>query len=226
LYADEKTICLQDISSGIYFHTAEDVIGGIRGLEAIQKEMESEWAAGKKPFLMLHQEFMLQEAENLLGAKLLMECHQAAYTRKEKLPIRGLYTVEPEPLKAVPVIRRLEKIHQDIVYTHYALADDPSYIAERIEKGAMFGAFLGEELAGFIGMHTEGSIGMLEVLPQYQGRKIGKALEIYMINYCLEHGMTPFGQVVCGNEKSENLQGSLGLYFSKTKIYWLSAYKS
>jgi tRNA (guanine37-N1)-methyltransferase len=238
LHANEDTICLQDIPSGIYFHTAGDVAGGINGLKVIQTKLRSERTARKTTYLVLHQEDMLQEAEKILGAKLLMECHQAVYTRKEKLPIRGLYTVETEHLKEkpfgsactaeteqlekVPVIRRLEKKHLDIVCANYALMDDPAYMEGRIENGAMFGAFLEDELTGFIGMHTEGSIGMLEVLPQYRGQKIGKALEIYMINYCLEHGMTPYGQVVCGNEKSENLQGSLGLYFSKTKMYWLS----
>ena len=107
-----------------------------------------------------------------------------------------------------------------MVTANYHMVDDADYIKDRIEKGWMYGAFIEGELAGFVGMHTEGGLGMLEVLPQYRGRHIGKALETYMINLSLERGMTPFGQVVVGNEASMKLQESLGLCFSKQLIYW------
>ena len=72
-----------------------------------------------------------------------------------------------------------------------------------------------------MGMHTEGSIGMLHILPEYRGRKLGKALETYMINRCLERGYTPYGQVTAENGTSKKLQESLGLCCSKSQVYWL-----
>ncbi|MCI5919517.1 MAG: GNAT family N-acetyltransferase [Roseburia sp.] len=87
----------------------------------------------------------------------------------------------------------------------------------------MYGAFLAGKLTGFIGVHEEGSMGMLEVFPEYRGRKIGKALETYLINLQLEQGMTPYGQVVEGNEISTQLQKSLGLCPAKTPVYWMES---
>lgn len=40
----------------------------------------------------------------------------------------------------------------------------------------MLGAYLHEELVGFIGVHDTGSMGMLEVLPQVRRHGIGFTL--------------------------------------------------
>ena len=81
--------------------------------------------------------------------------------------------------------------------------------------------YLDGKLVGYIGRHAEGSMGILEVSPEYRRRKIAKALETYMINLSLEIGHTPFAQVVVGNEKSVALQESLGMCFAKELIYWM-----
>ena len=89
--------------------------------------------------------------------------------------------------------------------------DNPDYIIERIEAGAVYGAFFGDNtaddtintLAGIIGIHEEGSIGMLYVKPQY-------------------NGWIPYGQIIVGNEASMKLQESMGLHFSKSSVYWMT----
>lgn len=209
-------VCLQDKESGIYFHTAEDEAAGNRLLEALRED-------AKEPFMLtLHQAFMVEPAQEILKAKLLMTCSQAVYTRKEKLPVTGLYRLDGKECQGQAQIRKLETCHIDTVMKYYKMVDDPDYMKERVGKGWMFGAFMDGELAGFAGMHTEGGIGMLFVLPGYRGKKIGKALETYMINLSLDRGYTPFGQVVEGNGISHRMQESLGLYFSKEPVYWLS----
>lgn len=55
----------------------------------------------------------------------------------------------------------------------------------------MTGAFLDGVLAGFIGIHEEGSIGMLEVLPAYRRRSLGYALEAGAIRPRTEGGRYP-----------------------------------
>lgn len=47
------------------------------------------------------------------------------------------------------------------------------YIDELIENKHMWGLFVYGELAGFIGIHDEGSMGLLEVLPSYQRHGYG-----------------------------------------------------
>lgn len=217
VFAEGANVCLQDMTSGIYFHTAEDVKTGYRMLETLKEDAAS---YGIK-LLVLHQDFMVEPAKKQLGLSAIMTCSQVVYTKREKLPITGLYSMDGKVRDGQPAIRPLQMEHLKTVIRHYDTMADMEYIRERIEKGAMFGAFFGEELAGFAGLHTEGSIGMLYILPEYRGRKLGKALETYLINYCLERGYTPFGQVVVGNEISKLLQESLGLCFSKSRVYWL-----
>ena len=103
----------------------------------------------------------------------------------------------------------------------YNTISDEAYVTDRIKKGALFGAFVDGQLAGFIGMHAEGGIGMLFVSPEYRRRRIGMALETYMINLGLERGERPYGQVEIGNDASKGLQEALGLCFSKGRIYWM-----
>lgn len=38
--------------------------------------------------------------------------------------------------------------------------------------GHLFGGFLGDKLVGFIGEHPEGSIGILEVLPEFRPARL------------------------------------------------------
>ena len=108
--------------------------------------------------------------------------------------------------------------------------DNPDYIIERIEAGAVYGAFFSDNtdndtintLAGIIGIHEEGSIGMLYVKPQYRHQKLATALETYAFNRALENGWIPYGQIIVGNEASMKLQESMGLHFSKSSVYWMT----
>ncbi len=102
-----------------------------------------------------------------------------------------------------------------------SLEKGAGYFTECHRAGMLFGAYIEDKLAGFVGIHADGSMGLLHVLPEYQGRHIAKALETFIINYGLELGHIPYGQVVPTNEVSMHLQESLGLYFSKTEVAWV-----
>lgn len=127
--------------------------------------------------------------------------------------------------KQRPRICRLAPAWSDEVAAHYektgSAGVDSAYLRERMEKGWIFGAFVEGTLAGFIGMHTEGSIGFLTVFPEYRRRGIGTALETFLINEMLERGFTPYGQTEEGNTASHRLQETLGLCFSKEMVYWM-----
>lgn len=87
-------------------------------------------------------------------------------------------------------------------------------------SGAIFGAFIEGKLAGFIGEHIEGSLGMLEVFEEYRRKGIAAELESYMINLHLSRGHLPYGDVIVGNEASMKLQRKLGLKVSKEIYCW------
>lgn len=216
VFAEGKNICLQDKVSGAYFHTAEDIKAGCRMLEILQED-----AGEGSGLLVLHQEFMTEPAEKYLRFRTAMTCNQIVYTKREKLPVTGLYRMDGKPAENGVVIRPLTMEHLDAVVRDYNTISDEAYVTDRIKKGALFGAFVDGQLAGFIGMHAEGGIGMLFVSPEYRRRRIGMALETYMINLGLERGERPYGQVEIGNDASKGLQEALGLCFSKGRIYWM-----
>ncbi|MBO5069081.1 MAG: tRNA (guanosine(37)-N1)-methyltransferase TrmD, partial [Roseburia sp.] len=104
LYARGGNICLRDKASGICFHTAESLEMGREALLALRafrmrdkegalyqadpslmKEEAAQGGFSALGLLVLHQDFMLEAAEEILGVKPFMSCHQAVYTRREKL---------------------------------------------------------------------------------------------------------------------------------------------
>lgn len=94
---------------------------------------------------------------------------------------------------------------------------------EGVVKRGLLGAFVDGQPVGFVGFHDEGSIGMLEVLPEYRRWGIGEALEIGAIRLALSRGQYAFGQVVAENEPSLALQARIGLTVSARTLFWLFA---
>ncbi|MBQ3898399.1 MAG: GNAT family N-acetyltransferase, partial [Lachnospiraceae bacterium] len=84
-----------------------------------------------------------------------------------------------------------------------------------------YGIFENGEIAGFIGCHGEGSIGMLYIDEKYRHKGYAADLESFMFNRDLEHGRIPYGQVVLGNEASVKLQEKIGVYGGDKVLTWL-----
>ena len=116
------------------------------------------------------------------------------YTRHEKLPVRGLYRPDLTREDGLSM-RRLQREDFPQVISFYHGCCDEDYLRSRIQDGMLVGAFYDEKLAGFIGQHCEGSIGMLMV--------------------------APFAQIITDNEKSKRLQEKEGFCLSRDKIFWM-----
>lgn len=136
------------------------------------------------------------------------ECSQLLYTQKTPLPVQH------------KDIRLLTMDQLDYVSERYSY-DGRSYVEARIREGVMYGAFVEGEQVGFIGMHSEGSLGLLYVEEAYRRHGIARSLEAYMINRTLEKGWTPYGHVMVGNKGSFALQEKMGLYRSDRTVWWL-----
>lgn len=151
-------------------------------------------------------------AQDSFGKDYCCPCRFAVWTGKNPLPVSDKFSVH-----------RLTMKYMDTVCRQYHLFDEPEYIAERLKAGAIFGAFCGKEMAGFIGEHAEGAMGLLEVYPKFRRMGVASALEADAVNRCLAAGNTAYGDIILGNDASFALQRSLGLQFSKQKHYWLTA---
>jgi GNAT superfamily N-acetyltransferase len=104
---------------------------------------------------------------------------------------------------------------------HYALTGTAE-IERSIAAGEVFIGEYNGKPAGFAGLHSEGSMGMLEVLPEFQRKGFGTDLEACMIGYVLKQGRIPYGHVIADNEKSMALQKKLGFTVCNGIVYWLS----
>lgn len=138
-----------------------------------------------------------------------LECYQAVY-----LP--NNIDIHSTQLQ----IKKATKHDLPIIQTYYHRLEECELV-KIIEKNQLFLGYYQSQLIGFIGMHLEGSMGLLEVFPQYRKRGFGRELEKYMIAYILEQKLIPYCQVETDNEKSLLLQQKLGLTISKEKVYWL-----
>ena len=167
----------------------------------------------KTDLLDAHQEFYVAAARKKFGLSDGIACRQAVFTRKEPLPTAA----------APAEIRPLDETALPFLLRHYTHADSnsPEYLCGRLKTGDFFGAFVDGKPAGFIGTHEEGSMGVLEVLPEYRRRGIAAALAAFQTNRILKKGRVPFSQIEPGNAASFALHRRLGFEISEQSLYWL-----
>lgn len=160
-------------------------------------------------WVTVHEDFYAPLLQQRFGLTLGQRCWQLVYLDGAPLPL---------PQSGLRV-RQLGLDHLAQISAHYPMGG-PDYLTFLLTRGELYGAFQGGELWGFIGRHAEGTIGLLEVLPQYRRRGAAALLESFMANLELSRGHIPYGQVFDGNEPSLALQRRLGFQCSKSQLWW------
>ena len=94
-------------------------------------------------------------------------------------------------------------------------------LAEAVGRRSILMGYHGGRLAGFIGEHLEGSMGMLYVFPEFRRRGFGAELQRALIADTMDRGFIPFGQVEKDNLPSLALQKKLGMTISNGLIVWM-----
>lgn len=202
LHAWEDGVLLHDMGCGGWFAAADSA-------DALER-MLSLLPTGVDLFVgheTEHKEWMAER----LGLHDGHTCCQVAWTREN-----------PPLLPAdVPPLVRLGAEWAEFVHEHYSHSfADAEYMRGAIKRG-MLGVFVGENLAGYIGTHDEGTMGMLEVLPQYRRRGLGELLTLGAIRQAFDEGRYAFDQVIEGNEASFALQRKMGMEICDKTMYWL-----
>ena len=131
------------------------------------------------------------------------------------------YYGEIPPENAQLDVRVLGEDHVDFLYENYGHASR-EYVAARTKAGVMLGAYVGGEIAAFIGEHAEGSMGLLHVMPAFRRMGLGFALEREAVRQTMLRGHRPFGQVYPENTASHALQRRLGMTKAEGRQYWLT----
>ena len=105
---------------------------------------------------------------------------------------------------------------------HYNLLEE-SEIQKIISMNHLYIGYKKNILVGLIGLHLEGSIGLLYILEEYKGNGYGTELEMFLANHLLFKNKIPFGQLETENNHSIFLQKKLGFTFSTEKQYWFES---
>jgi len=171
VYAERDGVLLLSVPSGTYMMSADS-----------EATLEKMCALIPEPELITaHQAEFVSLLQEKYGFIHRMDCLQCSYLHRESLDERAAEDM---------VLRPLTMEELEFVIKNYDHPTDEEYIKERIEVG-MIGAFCGGELAGFIGIHAEGTMGMLQVLPAFRRRGIAYSLEAALINRQLGQGFVP-----------------------------------
>lgn len=137
------------------------------------------------------------------------EAYQAVYRKKETI------------VDCFDTIKVLTCDYTDQICQNYKAMNDRKYIETLIDRKQLWGIFDNGVLAGFIGEHLEGSMGLLEVFPEYRRKGYGYKLESYLINRFLQLNEIPFCQMMTDNVKSLALQQKIGMDISEQTTIWL-----
>lgn len=199
LYAESDGVFIREKKSNAYMISVDDFTKGKELINSIEECSQ----------IVAHQQYMVDYISNRFRLTKNLECVQAVYMNKTKLNIK-------EELE----IRKLKLDQMEVVLKHYDKLSNND-VETLLKNGELLGGYRNGTLIGFIGNHLEGSIGLLEVFPQYRRFGYGTILESQIINTMLEKSLVPFAQIEINNEKSLILQTKLGFKISKDRLYWI-----
>lgn len=199
LYADTDGVLMKEQKSNAYMISVDNFEKGRELINSILK----------CNLIVAHQKYMVDYTLNRFELTEKLECVQAVYMNKIKLDVK-------EKLE----IRQLKQNQMEVILEHYDKLSK-NELEELLKNGNLFGGYKNGTLIGFVGNHLEGSIGLLEVFPQYRHLGYGTTLESYMVNQMIEKGLVPFGQIEINNEKSIALQNKIGFRISEDRLYWM-----
>ncbi len=198
LYASSECVYVKDKLTDVYMIVANDL--------ELADELLNDYDA-RYP-LVAHGDALCELAVNKLGFDSNVPCYQAVY-RKERFP-----DVLGEP--TMRLMREDEAKEAANMY-HF----DEESALKHIRRKMIYGAYSGDEIVGMIGMHMQGSMGLLEVKEKFRRRGYAEKMEKFLINKLLFKGLVPYCQVIEDNQASLALQRKLGLEISENKLYWL-----
>lgn len=199
LYAKGNNILIYNESCKLCMLTVENLEEGIKILDFVPEETR---------LFITNQEFMNEPVCEKFSAQMYHECYQVLYTAREALPV------------CHKDIRMLTL--QDLAYVceHYDMGNE-EHLKDLIESKMMYGAYIENELVGFMGIHEDGSLGLLYVDKAYRRQRLGEALVCYLTNLQKDCGMTPYAHIISDNMASLGMQEKIGYYVAEQTIFWL-----
>ena len=196
----QNALLVHDRISGAYFLACEDKETGIM--------LFDRYIVSGCDLLMVSNTVLGHAAFERYGFSEMFACYQVAYYGEKPAIDSELY-VKTADEHDLPML--LENYHMI----------SPKELVEVVRRKSLLLGYYQEHLAGFIGEHLEGSMGLLYVFPEYRHRGFGTALQTYLIAKTMEKGYIPFGQIEKDNQDSLKIQEHLGMTRSDKLIVWM-----
>lgn len=162
----------------------------------IKEEDEYVFMDLKKGFLIPDES--LQKLDKKIKIKL--DCNAYCYLKND---------IETEDVEH---IKPLNISQAQFIFDNYDEKETSSLveIQEYIKRGPALGYYQDEKLLGFVLVHDDGQIGVLQVLKEHRGKGIAKKLMKAITKEVLKTGRVPGLEVLKGNEASISVVTSIG----------------
>jgi tRNA (guanine37-N1)-methyltransferase len=108
----------------------------------------------------------------------------------------------------------------DFVQKNYSLGYTKEQVSHVLSDRALYGGFVNGEICGFVGVHEELSVGLLEVLEKFKRKGIGSFLLKTCVNEVIKSGYTAFCHVRSENVASIELHKKLNCQPYSEEVYW------
>ena len=199
LYASDECVMVRDKLSGVIMLQTENIGLADRLLGTIPENTTH---------IVAHNISLAELVEEKLGYKKRVPCNQAVYSKQP-------FTIDKGKLE-IRLMREEDAPEASAMYFN-----SQENASEHIKTGLIYCGLNRGKIAAMIGRHYEGSMGLLVVKEEYRRQGFGEIMEKFLINSLLEKGMTPYCQIIVGNNASLSLQRKLGLDVSENLLYWM-----
>lgn len=204
VYESESVLITLENDWKMYTVAAADLEEAKRKIEELNEE---------DTFFVVHDAELKDFLCDCLGYSAGEACVQSVYTK-------------PEPPK---VERRLEIRHPDEADFAYVQANyhmgDGYELYNDFKSDDFFAGYLDGRIIGFIGLHSEGSVGLLHIDKAHREKGFGYEMAAFMLAHQMEKGRIPYGQIYESNKASLELNASLGMELSEGRLYWVTNMK-
>lgn len=202
LETDMDGVMVRDRASGAVMLSCEDMTKGKRWLRNHEDTCDYK-------MMEICQKELAEYAKERYQFGPLVECKQAVYMKQEL----------PQYEKRLE-IRKAEKEDLAFMLEHYDKLSADELCQVICNRELYIGEHEGEKV-GFIGIHLEGGMGILRVLPKYRRKGYGMELECFLIHDLRKKELEAFAQIQIEHQRTMELQQKIGMAISKESIYWL-----
>ena len=136
----------------------------------------------------------------------------------------GLYTLEKEnftPFAEGPRIGRIRDDEIGLVSKLAEYGEIEDYISERILRAPHAAVRMDGELAAYMIVHDNDSIGMLHTVEKFRNRNLGRYVASALAEMQMARGRPVYCYIIDGNTPSQRVFGSLG-FRRMAEVSWVA----